>query len=147
VTQRKTAPRLRVCPSPCPVSFRFFMVGVLAATTTVLTKLQPIWRSFLIFSRNVIAVLALVTLQHNIISRHISFPIGDCRLIRCLYSITSEIVPAPTVRPPSRIANRSPFSIAIGVINSTSIATLSPGITISTPAGKCATPVTSVVRK
>ena len=37
--------------------------------------------------------------------------------------------------------------MAMGVINSTSIATLSPGITISTPSGRCATPVTSVVRK
>ena len=59
----------------------------------------------------------------------------------------SETVPAPTVRPPSRIAKRSPFSIAIGAINSISIAMLSPGITISTPSGRCATPVTSVVRK
>ena len=49
--------------------------------------------------------------------------------------------------PPSRIANRSSFSIAIGVISSTAIATLSPGITISTPAGSVHTPVTSVVRK
>ena len=57
------------------------------------------------------------------------------------------MVPAPTVRPPSRMANRSPFSIAIGVISSTSTATLSPGITISTPAGSFTDPVTSVVRK
>src|SRR5208337_3969566 len=63
------------------------------------------------------------------------------------YSTTSLMVPAPTVRPPSRIANRNPFSIAIGVINSTSTAMLSPGITISTPAGICTDPVTSVVRK
>jgi hypothetical protein len=63
------------------------------------------------------------------------------------YSITSETVPAPTVRPPSRMAKRKPFSMAIGAINSISIATLSPGITISTPAGNAATPVTSVVRK
>src|SRR5438132_1567541 len=63
------------------------------------------------------------------------------------YSTTSLTVPAPTVRPPSRMANRNPFSIAIGAINSISIATLSPGITISTPVGRCATPVTSVVRK
>ena len=63
------------------------------------------------------------------------------------YSTTSDTVPAPTVRPPSRIAKRKPFSIAMGAINSISIATLSPGITISTPAGRCATPVTSVVRK
>ena len=63
------------------------------------------------------------------------------------YSTISVTTPAPTVRPPSRIANRSSFSIAIGVISSTAIATLSPGITISTPAGNVHTPVTSVVRK
>src|SRR5436190_4655416 len=63
------------------------------------------------------------------------------------YSTTSDTVPAPTVRPPSRIAKRKPFSMAIGAINSISICTLSPGITISTPCGRCATPVTSVVRK
>src|SRR5207245_761705 len=55
--------------------------------------------------------------------------------------------PAPTVRPPSRIANRSCSSIAIGVISSIAIFVLSPGITISTPAGSSTLPVTSVVRK
>ncbi len=55
--------------------------------------------------------------------------------------------PAPTVRPPSRIANRSPSSIAIGVISVIVICTLSPGITISTPSGSSTFPVTSVVRK
>ena len=63
------------------------------------------------------------------------------------YVTISVTTPAPTVRPPSRIANRSSFSIAIGVISSTAIDTLSPGITISTPAGSVHTPVTSVVRK
>jgi len=63
------------------------------------------------------------------------------------YSIISVTTPAPTVRPPSRIAKRSSFSIAIGVINSTDSSTLSPGITISVPSGSVATPVTSVVRK
>jgi len=51
------------------------------------------------------------------------------------------------VRPPSRIANRNPSSIAIGWINVTVICTLSPGITISVPAGSSQLPVTSVVRK
>ncbi len=51
------------------------------------------------------------------------------------YLIISVMVPAPTVRPPSRIAKRKPFSIATGVISSISSATLSPGITISVPAG------------
>ena len=63
------------------------------------------------------------------------------------YSIISVITPAPTVRPPSRMAKRRPFSIAIGVINSTLSRTLSPGMTISVPSGSVATPVTSVVRK
>src|SRR2546425_6854817 len=49
------------------------------------------------------------------------------------YSVISVTTPAPTVRPPSRIANRSSFSIATGVISSIAIVTLSPGITISPP--------------
>src|SRR5210317_140048 len=63
------------------------------------------------------------------------------------YSTISLTTPAPTVRPPSRIAKRSSLSMAIGVINSTVTAMLSPGITISVPSGSSTTPVTSVVRK
>ena len=66
---------------------------------------------------------------------------------RTPYSTISVTVPAPTVRPPSRIAKRTPFSIAIGAMSSTPRLTLSPGITISTPSGKFDAPVTSVVRK
>ncbi len=55
--------------------------------------------------------------------------------------------PAPTVWPPSRIANLSSFSIATGTINSISIVMLSPGMHISTPCGSLTDPVTSVVRK
>jgi len=49
--------------------------------------------------------------------------------------------------PPSRIAKRSPSSMAIGLISSIVILMLSPGMTISTPAGSSIVPVTSVVRK
>src|SRR5574341_428376 len=38
----------------------------------------------------------------------------------------SVTVPAPKVRPPSRMANRRPLSMALGVISSTASATLSP---------------------
>src|SRR5215472_14645707 len=55
--------------------------------------------------------------------------------------------PAPTVRPPSRIANFSPSSMAIGWMSSTFMLVRSPGITISVPSGRFTTPVTSVVRK
>ena len=69
-----------------------------------------------------------------------------CGRTRC-YAMISLTTPAPTVFPPSRMANRSSFSIATGMISSASIATLSPGMTISTPAGNVTIPVTSVVRK
>src|SRR5215212_4077489 len=63
------------------------------------------------------------------------------------YSVMLATTPAPTVRPPSRMAKRSFSSMAIGTISCTSIVTLSPGITISVPSGSVTTPVTSVVRK
>ncbi len=63
------------------------------------------------------------------------------------YLMIFATTPAPTVRPPSRMAKRRPSSMAIGWISSTSIDTLSPGITISTPSFSFTVPVTSVVRK
>ena len=62
-----------------------------------------------------------------------------------VYSITLDTTPAPTVLPPSRIANRVPSSSATGAISSTMTLTLSPGITISVPSGSVTEPVTSVV--
>jgi len=63
------------------------------------------------------------------------------------YSMILATTPAPTVRPPSRIAKRKPSSIAIGACKFTINCTLSPGITISIPEGKSHEPVTSVVLK
>ena len=63
------------------------------------------------------------------------------------YSMIVATRPDPTVRPPSRIAKRSPCSIATGWISSIVISTLSPGMHISTPSGRSQTPVTSVVLK
>jgi len=62
------------------------------------------------------------------------------------YSMTFVTAPAPTVWPPSRIANRRPSSRAIGVMSVIVRFTVSPGMTISVPAGRSAEPVTSVVR-
>src|SRR5690348_4893332 len=73
-------------------------------------------------------------------------PAASCR-DNGTYLMTLATTPAPTVRPPSRIAKRRPSSIAIGWIRLTTIFTLSPGITISTPSGSWQAPVTSVVRK
>src|SRR5215831_12437972 len=72
---------------------------------------------------------------------------GSSRPSGVRYLLILVTRPAPTVRPPSRIANRRPSSIAIGWISSTFISVLSPGSTISVPSGRATTPVTSVVRK
>ncbi len=148
------AQKLSFHPSPfIPYPLlRLLMILMLSATAAELFKLEPLRRCLFILCRDVIAAFALCALQYDIIARHKS-PSSNFNKLRTrhgpttAYSTISEMVPAPTVRPPSLIANRNPFSIAIGVINSISIATLSPGITISTPSGRCATPVTSVVRK
>src|SRR5207248_5494739 len=63
------------------------------------------------------------------------------------YSRIFATTPAPTVLPPSRMAKRSPCSIAIGGISVTTIFTLSPGITISVPLGSSTAPATSGVLK
>ena len=56
------------------------------------------------------------------------------------YSTTSVTVPAPTVRPPSRIAKRTPFvhGDRRDQLHRQRL-TLSPGITISVPSGNVAT--------
>ena len=64
-----------------------------------------------------------------------------------VYSMMLVTTPEPTVRPPSRMAKRSPCSMAIGVISLIVMRMLSPGMTISTPSGSSIVPVTSVVRK
>ena len=80
-----------------------------------------------------------------------SNPISVPHRVRHTKSVTYLVIlvtrPAPTVRPPSRMANRSPSSMAIGWMSCTLISVLSPGITISVPSGSVTTPVTSVVRK
>jgi hypothetical protein len=94
--------------------FVFFMHGVAAAATAEFFEFQTLRRGFLILRRYVVAFLALGALQNYVISRHNFYLLLN-------YSTISETVPAPTVLPPSLIAKRSPFSIAIGAINSISI--------------------------
>lgn len=82
---------------------------------------------------------------------------GPLRCSQKSYQVRSEAAgayllilvtwPAPTVRPPSRMANFRPSSMAMGWMSSTFISVLSPGMTISVPSGRVTTPVTSVVRK
>ncbi len=63
-----------------------------------------------------------------------------------IYSMILVTTPEPTVLPPSRIANRTPASIATVFCSSTVSLTLSPGMHISAST-RLAVPVTSVVLK
>src|SRR5262245_33402615 len=59
------------------------------------------------------------------------------------YFVIPVTTPAPTVRPPSRMAKRRPSSMAIGWPSWMVMFVLSPGMTISWPSGRPIEPVTS----
>src|SRR5579863_3420715 len=133
-------------------SLSFFVRCVLPACPAEFLGLQAVRMLLLVFCGGVIPILAITTLQRNDFPHSlILFPNPNGSKLQSYstqsYSTISVTAPAPTVWPPSRIAKRKPFSSATGVINVTSQLTLSPGITISTPAGNFMSPVTSVVRK
>jgi len=108
------------------------------AKTAVFRKLKLVRRGPFVLCRCIISSFAFRTCKGNNYS-HLPTPLP--------YSIISLTTPAPTVLPPSRMANRSPSSMAMGVISSPVIVTLSPGMIISTPSGRFNIPVTSVVLK
>jgi len=108
--------------------------GVSPARFTILLHFETIWCFLFVFCSSVVSVFTFCT------SKYYELP-----HLLPLYSIISVTTPAPTVLPPSLMAKRSSFSRAMGVTSSTLRVTLSPGITISTPSGSLAIPVTSVV--
>src|SRR5260370_12103505 len=67
---RITSLCLRVSPSPRQFSLRLFMIRVLTTAPTKLAKLQTISRGLLVFRRHVIAILAIRTLQDDVVTRH-----------------------------------------------------------------------------
>src|SRR2546428_9192750 len=110
-----------------------------ATKRAILASIRTYRIVLLVLHRGIIAPLAVGTGQCNDLSH--AQPLEDP------YARMAVTMPEPTVLPPSRIAKRSPWSIAIGEIRSAVIVTLSPGITISTPPGRATTPRRSVVRK
>ncbi len=132
----------------------FFMRRVFSASWAIFFQFEPIGCIHLVFLRDIVSRFAdsagkndMFPFRFSFFS-HIESPSPQVFYNSCeFYSIIVPTTPAPIVLPPSRMANLSPCSIAIGEINSTSISTLSPGITISTPSGNLMEPVTSVVLK
>jgi hypothetical protein len=123
----------------------FAMHGMFSATRTILAKFKTIRIVTTILLGGVITFLAIIALKRN--HRSNVFLFGcHTNLPAFYYSIILVTTPAPTVRPPSRMANFEPCSNATGTISSTVRFTLSPGITISTPSGSAMFPVTSMVR-
>src|SRR5277367_923439 len=147
-TPLKTQNRSARCLLQNGKLLNFLVPGVLAARIAKLPSLDALGVLLLVLGRCVIAVFAIAALQRDDFS-HGPIPFLPSPSTRegKRYSMISVTAPAPTVWPPSRIANRNPFSSATGVISVTSQLTLSPGSTISTPVGNFTSPVTSVVRK
>src|SRR5690348_15473720 len=117
------------------------MQRVAPVEPAVLLHLDPLSVVHPVLHRDVVAPLALLARERDL------DPLVRCHAFSPVYLRILVTRPAPTVRPPSRIANRRPSSIAIGAMSSTVISVLSPGMTISTPSGRAMCPVTSVVRK
>ncbi len=126
--------------SPLPLQFDFPVRGVGPAKRAELLKSQLFRGGLFVFRRGIVFTLAPITSKANLISHNV-FLWPSLR-----YSIILVTTPAPTVLPPSRMANLRPSSMATLVMRSTSIFTLSPGMIISVPSGNFVTPVTSVVR-
>jgi len=129
-----------------PTLFRFAMRRMLTATGTIFIEFQPVWIVAAIFFACVVSLLAVVALQRYDRANAFLFRGHSCLPDFPNYSMILVTTPAPTVRPPSRMANFEPCSNATGTINSTVRFTSSPGITISTPSGNSMLPVTSIVR-
>src|SRR5262249_12468543 len=133
--------------SPVSQSYRslaFLVSRMFSTELAVLAHLDSLCRLLLVLRRAVVPALALLASHRNDVSHGANLlEVGGLRLdplASDLYSRISVIVPEPTVRPPSRMAKRDPFSIATGTISSPVIVVLSPGITISTPSGSFSVP-------
>jgi len=95
---------------------------------------------------SVVYVRSLHSLHCSVMTGRTSFLFEAICYTMLSYAMILVTTPAPTVRPPSRMANFEPCSSATGTISSTVRFTSSPGITISTPSGSVMSPVTSIVR-
>src|SRR3954469_18078848 len=109
---------------------RFLVRLVLAAAVTELLELQTAGGRLLVLRRRVVPLLALSALQCDDFPHLLILTDSEIRRLFAAntgspsYLIISLMAPAPTVRPPSRMAKRRPFSMATGVISSTFSSTL-----------------------
>ena len=128
-----------------PYLFRFAVRCMFPTARTKLAELKTVRVVPSILFCSVISLFAVIALEGN--DRANVFLLG-CHSYLPTFSYSKIFVttPAPTVRPPSRMANLEPCSSATGTINSTVRLTSSPGMTISTPSGRVMLPVTSIVR-
>ncbi len=132
-------------PAQTTMLLCFAVRSMFLATRTVLIEFKTVRVIATVLFGCVIAFLAVATLKRDDRSNVLLFGCHT-NLPTFSYSMILVTTPAPTVRPPSRMANFEPCSNATGTINSTVRFTLSPGITISTPSGRVILPVTSIVR-
>src|SRR5262245_11173882 len=107
--------------------------GVLAVPTAVLIHLDALAVVHLVLLGDVVAALAHRALEGDGDALLIGFA---CHCSSLPYFRILVTRPEATVRPPSRMANRRPSSMAIGAMSSAVNAVLSPGMHISMPSGR-----------
>ena len=91
-------------PTGLPAQALLFVLSMMATLGAELAQRQIIRHVLPILGGYIVTHLALAALQYYLSLGHMSKP----------YSITLVTTPAPTVWPPSRMANRTPASIAMG---------------------------------
>src|SRR3990167_8426005 len=101
---------------------RMFLTGL-----AELLQLELVRMLLLVFGRMVTPVFTLRAFEYDMLLRHRFYPVREnshrhkphqraTKFSNGVYSMTWVTTPAPTVCPPSRMANLSSFSSAIGVI-------------------------------
>ena len=122
------------------------MARVLATETAVLVEFELAGRRLLVLRRHVVAALAFVAPQSHVIT-HVDLPFLPRREVaRALLDDLGDRTGADRA---AALADREaqPLVHRDRRDQLDTIVMLSPGITISTPSGSVAVPVTSVVRK
>src|SRR5262245_18501479 len=117
----------RIALSTCLL--RLLVGRVLARPATELLQFQAVGMRPLVLGGGGVAPLAGATGERDDVAHG-------------RYSAISVTTPAPTVRPPSRIANRHSFSIPPRLLNSIAHATLSPAIPLPPPLPHAHPPLT-----
>jgi hypothetical protein len=153
--QLSYARRLRRMVPRSVLFFATFLAQYMSARVEIIFSYLHSFGSFGLFCRAIQPRAGFHAFKPNVFACHLIYSqkqsfagfFGEAVFSDGDYSTIFVTTPEPTVFPPSLIAKRTFSVIAIGLPRTTETLTLSPGMHISAPPRRLASPVTSVVRK